>query len=662
MKLFLSTVKNTFDDKARCRPENVFKSEPVEIDLTDTEKLREFFTSKIHSAWQYVGTRSVKNTTTLLAVPFDFDNGEKSFDEIVEQFKQYDGVVYTSSSHSEKHPKIRVLLTLTTPITNVDAFQSLCSWLKKEYPTADRQVFKVSQPLFPCCKFDDGKETTGFPLFRLQVLKGESFTFPPEAFALVDKNVKRSTGWEPPPLTGKRGRETKAGLNYLLNLPVDKGDRDDEALLRAAECRKVGLSENDCLIALFTWNTLNKPPLGDSDIRRITKSAFTGEGYDFGTNNDSLRTAREQGHKVTQKQKIDVEKFLSDDEEPSDTEEEEKHVRRSRTVTELLAGGADLTMPETVGEYISWRKRITLLAGREKYSGKSTLCTFEAMAALRKGYRVLWISPDEPREDILYRLVEAGVREYAEQCEIAGDLDVPHGWTELEQMIISAKPDLIILDSIHSILPMINKSGKVPDSSESAEWHTLVAYLRPLAVKLNAAIVWIHHVTKATGQAAGSFGIAAAVDAVVTISPVQKENRRKLAFVGRRVNSSMDCALDYLDAKRGYERVKDWGKSMERESEQSKAEQVFNWLREFMDLRQDEYFTKHDMDEAFRNQYNTDPRNSNALRNALKKMRDDGEIVQDKSKGGFAKTAVYRIVNRKLKPSDLIGKDNDDDE
>ncbi len=463
----------------------------------------------------------------------------------------------------------------------------------------------------------------------------------------------KPTGWEPPP---RNVKQIEAGLRVLLNQGVTKGDRDDEALLRASECRKVGLNENDCLIALFTWNTLNKPELTDGDVRRIVKSAYTGEGYDFGTNNDSLRAAREQGHKVAQE--IDVEKLLSD-EEPPDTEE--KCVRRSRTVSELLAGGIDLTMPETVGEYISWRKRITLLAGREKTSGKSTLCTFEAMAALRKGYRVLWVSPDEPCEDILYRLVEAGVREYAEQCEIAGDLDVPRGWTELAQMIVDAKPDLVILDSIHSILPMVNESGRVPDSSESAEWHKLVACLRPLAVKLNIAIVWIHHVTKATGQAAGSFGIAAAVDVVVTISPVQKDNRRKLEFVGRRVNSSMNCALDYLDEERGYERVKDWGKDMERDSEQSKAEQVFNWLREFIDLRQGEHFTRHDMDEAFRNQYNTDPRNSSALRNALKKIKDDGEIVQDKSNAGVAKTTTYRIVNKKLKPSDLTGEDSDDE-
>lgn len=467
--------------------------------------------------------------------------------------------------------------------------------------------------------------------------------------------VEKSANWDAPPLSDRRAKIIMAGLDYLLEHGVTRGDRDNEALLRASECRKIGLTEDECLSKMLDWNRLNEPPLTAPDVERVVSSAYTGPGYDFGTNHDSLRIAREQGRKSIDE--IDVEKLLNGNNTETD---DDKFVRRPRSVSELLAGGAEPDAPETVGEYFSWRKRITLLVGREKYSGKSTLCTFEVMAALRKGYRCLWVSPDEPREDILYRLVKAGVREYADQCVIASDMDVPNSWPELGQFIVDAKPDIIILDSIHSLFPIIN-NGKVPDSSESAEWQKLVAKLRPLAIALDASVVWLHHANKATGLSAGSIGITAAVDAIVNLGTVRKPNRRTLQYLGRRVNSTFNCALDYLDEEKGYERVKDWNQSMQNEhDEKSKNEVVLEWLMEFVASHESDTFERAEAMEAYRSHFNEDPDKGRAFKIALAELRKQNIIGWDKTKHTVGQSFTYNIINREscggsTKPSDLTG-------
>lgn len=357
--------------------------------------------------------------------------------------------------------------------------------------------------------------------------------------------VARVATWIAPPLSDYRLKVSKAGLDYLLAHGVQKGSRDNEALLRSSECRKIGYDESETYELVSEWNTLNKPPLSDADIQRIVSSAFVGPGYDFGTNYESLRVARLHGTKALTA--IDVNKLLNGD---NAVEDEEEFVRRPMTLTECLASDG-MDAPETVGKWLSWRQRITVLVGREK-SGKSTLMTFEALACLQKGYKVLWVSPDEPRADIVYRLFKAGAVDYADQILIAGDSMVPASWEELAQFMADVKPDLVILDSVNSLFTALDGKGKVPDSSEAAEWQRLMNLLRPVAVALNTAIVWLHHARKDTGLYAGSYGVAAAADAVVTLKETKRENKRNLIFSGRRVNSSNNCAVEYVDEEKGF--------------------------------------------------------------------------------------------------------------
>jgi hypothetical protein len=459
-------------------------------------------------------------------------------------------------------------------------------------------------------------------------------------------SIEKSANWDAPPLSDSRAKMMLASLDILLARGATRGDRDNEALLRASECRKLGFSEDDTLTKVLTWNKLNDPPLSSPDVDRVIVSAFTGAGYDFGTHHPSLKEAREAGRKSIEE--IDVDALLSGDIGTDD--DDEVFVRRPRTLTELLDGGDAPPMPELVGEWFSWRKRITLLVGREKLSGKSTICTFECVAALRKGYRVLWISPDEPCEDIVYRFAKAGGSEFSDQCIIAGDMNVPTSWSELGSFIAEAKPDIVILDSIHSIFPIIN-NGKIPDSSESAEWQKLVSKLRPLAIALNTAIVWLHHANKSTGLSTGSIGITSAVDAIVTMTPARKENRRQLSFIGRRVNSSNNCAIDYIDEVRGYKHVKDWDPKVQNEhDEKSKNEIVLDWLRDFVKTHDGDTFERSECAQAYRDHFKEDPDQGRAFKSALSELRKVGEIGMGTKVVGSGLT--YKIA-QPAKASDL---------
>lgn len=463
--------------------------------------------------------------------------------------------------------------------------------------------------------------------------------------------VTKSDGWAVPPLAGRQLQIVQGGLNWLLAQGVKRGNRDNEALLRAAECRKLGFNSDKCLELLEEWNELNDPPLAVRDLTRIITSAYQGAGYDFGTNSESLRVAREHGEKqLNTLVKSPV--VGSDDDEP-----------RPRSFSELLAMGDDnFDAPEEVGSWISWRKYITLLVGDPKLSGKSTLCTWEAVAALKKGYRVLWVSPDEARRDIVYRFHEANITQYGEQLMIAGDGDVPRDWKKLGEWIVKQQADLVILDSIHSLFPLLDAKGKVPESSETSQWHLLTGALRPIAIDGNVAVVWIHHANKGDGKASGSVGIVAAVDVVVRLIPLSACNghRRKLSFIGRRINK--DCALDYVDEKTGYKEVKDWKTEMKNQPVSIIAEMriwVMSWIGEH--ITQSTTFTSGEIRDAYRADKQQNPDDSNRMGEILAGLVKDGMLHMGGSRTGHRK---YTVTNTaafiNTTASDLM-EDNDEE-
>ncbi len=563
--LNLSVVDGDFVDKGACKSKRIFLPEPIALNLGDEKAVRRFFTSKVHSAWRYDGSRSKENTTALLAVPFDFDNGDVSFDEAVDRFRDYVGVVHTSTGHTEEHPKLRVILVLTKPITDRAAFKPICDWLREKYPDADRQVFKISQPLFPCCRYNDGETTIGFPLFKLKVLTGKPFAFPPEVLKTdsppVDKN-----DW--PDLDSHLSKYRKElycrSLDLLLTEGVKEGKdggRDNRAIVLASECRKCGHDIGEAGRLLSEWNGLNKPPLMLDDLKRIVKSAYTGK-YDFGESDDAVKNARERVREDIKK----GQPLYSDDDDDDDDDDllddngDDDDMKMPPSLADLMKDPKLTERPKTVGSWISWRQRITLLVGSAKKSGKSTLCTYESLAVLNDGGTVLWVSNDEPLSDVARRFKEADINADAAlhvfilHNEIPGIM--PNSWKKLYQIIIAIDPDIVVLDSIHTLFPLFSKSGEVPESHATAAWQAETSRLRRAALSANAAVVWIHHENK-SGTSAGSVGIEAAVDVIVHLqrSGGRNQNMRTLSFLGRFVGPSNNKVLQYMNETDGYKEI-----------------------------------------------------------------------------------------------------------
>lgn len=460
--------------------------------------------------------------------------------------------------------------------------------------------------------------------------------------AITKGHVRRETSWDKPILSGRQQKINQAALDYLLSTGVKEGNRGNETLLRAAESCKLGVNEKSCLQQLLKWNRLNQPPLDESEIQSTVRSAYTGN-YDFGTNNKSLATARSQGKDVVDSDDIRSPNPISSESVELNTMEDVMTFVKLRygilsaivaypdkEISELglryfskigvpakmwqvlvldqqrpdgLPDGCDAPsfsdllkygVPKPlklVGEYFSWRKRISLLVGKDKESGKSTLCTFEALTALKKGYRVLWVSPDEARDDILDRFIKAGLvlgTERASRLFICGDENITPSWDALKILIQWRKPDLLVLDSLHSLFPILEMKS-LPDSSDTSEWQKLINTLRPLAISYNMAVVLIHHVNKQSGKAMGSIGITAGVDAIISlIIPSLKKTRqsdthvRELEFLGRRVNSKMNCTLIYIDEQTGYQKFEWEQKTEDTTKSLSKIDHACLWLYELL--------------------------------------------------------------------------------
>jgi hypothetical protein len=288
MKIALSVSRVAIHNKADGEPITRFESEPTALELDDDNvHLKEVLTQQVHSAWQYSGKRSVKNTTALLCVPIDFDDGMLSLDQAAARFGEFAGVVYPSTRWTAEYPKVRVLLTLPEPISDIAAFPAICAYLKTQYPDADPEVFKVSQPLFPCCQFykdDSGRDvpSTAHANFEMRILRGQPYAFPAEVLRGSGQQLKTDTSESGGDDEDERFLENrKEELTQLLLVPEIKGKRERRALVIASHSRRNGSSPEQTLALLQEWNRGNKPPLTDEEMTRVMASDAK-EQYRFG--------------------------------------------------------------------------------------------------------------------------------------------------------------------------------------------------------------------------------------------------------------------------------------------------------------------------------------------------------------------------------------------
>lgn len=184
-----------------------------------------------------------------------------------------------------------------------------------------------------------------------------------------------------------------------------------------------------------------------------------------------------------------------------------------------------LQTPEALSPWLAWRGELSLLVGREKLAGKSTLA---ASDAARSGRRFLWLSAEESRGRVVKRL--ADLRVPYDRMLVPDRW--PRSWGEVEALVAEAQPDIVYVDSLASFLMAVD--GRVPDTSEGEAWQAKVLRFKAWAERGAGAVVALLHATKADGTYRGSTGIGAAPDTIVTMREVDGDAAsRRLETIGR---------------------------------------------------------------------------------------------------------------------------------
>lgn len=193
---------------------------------------------------------------------------------------------------------------------------------------------------------------------------------------------------------------------------------------------------------------------------------------------------------------------------------------RLRSLAELLREPGALEPPAAVVPRLAWAGCVTLVAGREKLAGKSTLLTAAAAAVTagrpflgappRPG-TVLWVSADlEPPRVISERAARFGAD--PERLFVLWPGAAPYGDLRAALERLPEAPVLVIIDTLVNFV-----RAHVERVAAADDWATVLLPLRELAQASNLAIALSHHAKKDGSGYRDSTAIGANVDALVTV-------------------------------------------------------------------------------------------------------------------------------------------------
>jgi hypothetical protein len=222
-----------------------------------------------------------------------------------------------------------------------------------------------------------------------------------------------------------------------------------------------------------------------------------------------------------------------------------------RTLRELMADQSLLRPPAAIAAYFAWAGRVTLLFAREKI-GKSTLAACAA-AAVSTGTpflgtptahgRVLWVGVDESKGDQVRRFSEL----HADPDHLTL-LDLQPTPREMLAVVRAKveqlRPALIVIDTLTTFV-----SGIVADLFDPAAYTMTLNALVRLARDFDAALVLVHHETKASGEYRDSTSIGAAADMILRMTVVGDPDTSRLRRVTPKGRFTLDAYLAEYDAQ-----------------------------------------------------------------------------------------------------------------
>lgn len=209
---------------------------------------------------------------------------------------------------------------------------------------------------------------------------------------------------------------------------------------------------------------------------------------------------------------------------------------------EILADDEAMRPPTPCIPYMGWKGRCTLFAASEKL-GKSTLLGFIASQCVVGGMflnepvhrgTVLVIGLEETRGDVARRLRHFGLTDPRKSVAVIDRLratELDGRIAEIQAVMSVVKPDVVLVDTLIAF-----GDATVSDWTASAQAAPVVNALTRLAHESGAAVILVHHATKATGKYRDSSAIGGAVDAIAELTAPKLEEDptlRKLDVRGR---------------------------------------------------------------------------------------------------------------------------------
>jgi hypothetical protein len=181
---------------------------------------------------------------------------------------------------------------------------------------------------------------------------------------------------------------------------------------------------------------------------------------------------------------------------------------------ELLARPELLEAPRAVAPKLAWEGRTTLLAAREK-TGKSTAGS-AAVAAVSAGLGlfggptlrapVLLLSLEEHLGDVARRLQAFGAE--PETVWILDRVEDPLG--DLAGAVQQVGPALVVIDTLAAFTAPL-----ALDPGNASAWTPIMSGLSRVARDSGAALLLLHHASKADGSYRDSTAIGAGVDVIL---------------------------------------------------------------------------------------------------------------------------------------------------
>jgi AAA domain-containing protein/SWIM zinc finger len=205
------------------------------------------------------------------------------------------------------------------------------------------------------------------------------------------------------------------------------------------------------------------------------------------------------------------------------------------SLAELLENPAALQPPTAIVPRVAFRGRVSLVVGREKLGGKSTLLTAGA-AAVSSGRAflgeacaagdVLWVSADQEHAT---EIVQRAQRFHADAARFHV-LWPREPFEDLMAALEHVRAVLLVVDTLASFARTV-----VSDPHASGEWPKVLMPLLRVARDLETAVAISHHAKKNDGGGyRDSSAIGALVDLLLDLTPdPSNAQRRNVAALGR---------------------------------------------------------------------------------------------------------------------------------